>query len=296
LAELQVTQEYLGHSTHLVYLGPLWEEFFQSDTYAKGPGSTVAKVVEGRIYPNPLTGVAGVANTGSDRNWTGHPFAQANWYAFGRFAWNPESSARELAGEWARQSWSNDPETVKAIVDLMMGSREAFVDYSCPLGLNGVFEKDLHYAPDPGMVDPRRADWSAAYYVRADEKGLGFDRTRRGSDNVDQYHPPLNDLFNSPETCPPEYLLWFHHIPWDYRMKSGRIFWDELCLIYNLGVHQAEEMENQWQKLGGKVDGELYRQVADRLRLQVQDAKTWRDKCLKYFQTFSKRPFPPEEK
>ena len=292
MAELQVTQEYLGHSNHLVYLGTMWEEFFKSDTYAKGPGSTVAKVVEGGVYPYSLTGVAGVANTGSDRNWTGHPFGQANWYAFGRFAWNPESSARDLAEEWARLTWGNSPSVVKTIVDLMMASRETFVNYVTPLGLSGVFEKDIHYAPDPGMVDPRREDWSAAYYVRADQKGLGFDRTRKGSKNVDQYYPPLKDRFNSLKTCPEKYLLWFHHVPWDQKMKSGRTFWQELCARYDLGVQQVKEMQSQWKSLKGLVDGERYGQVEDKLRLQVKDAMAWRDKCLNYFQAFSHEPIP----
>jgi alpha-glucuronidase len=193
-------------------------------------------------------------------------------------------------------TWSNHSEVVKTIIEMMESSRETFVNYTCPLGLAGVFEKDLHYAPDPGMVDPRHEDWSAAYYVRADAKGLGFDRTRKGSKNVDQYHPPLNSRFNNLNTCPEEYLLWFHHVAWDQPMKSGGGFWDALCRHYGLGVHRVEEMEKQWGNLKGKVDEDLYRQVEDRLRLQVQDAKTWRDKCLKYFQTFSKRPFPTEDK
>ena len=290
MAELQVTQEYLGHSTHLVYLGPMWEEFFQSETYAKGKDSTVAKIVEGKVFPYRLTGIAGVANTGSDRNWTGHPFAQANWYAFGRFAWNPESSARDLAEEWTRLTWGNNPKVVGPVVEIMMGSRETFVDYVTPLGLSGVFEKDIHYAPDPGMVDPRREDWSAAYYTRADKTGLGFDRTRKGSDNVDQYHPPLNDRFNSLKTCPEKYLLWFHHVVWNQKMKSGRTFWGELCARYDLGVQQVKEMQTQWISLKGLVDGERYGLVGDKLRQQVEDAMAWRDKCLKYFQGFSGRP------
>ncbi len=294
LAELQITQEYLGHSTHLVYLGPMWEEFFKSDTFSKGPGSTVAKVVEGGIFPYSLTGISGVANTGSDRNWCGHPFAQANWYAFGRFAWNPESSAKDLAGEWTRQTWGNDPRTVSTVVSMMMTSREAFVNYTCPLGLNGVFEKDLHYAPDPGMVDPRREDWSAAYYVRADEKGLGFDRTRKGSKNVDQYYPPLNDRFNNIATCPEELLLWFHHVPWDYKMKSGLNFWLELYHHYGIGFEKVINMRDQWNELRGKVDDERYQQVDQKLKLQVHDAKEWKTLCLKYFQTFSHMPFPTE--
>jgi alpha-glucuronidase len=309
-AELQVTQEYLGHSNHLVYLGTLWQEFLDSDTYAKGPGSTVAKVVTGELDGQADSLTAGVANTGDDRNWCGHPFAAANWYAFGRMAWNPTLSAKTVAEEWTRLTWGNDPNVVSSIVSLMIGSRDAYVDYTCPLGLNGVFEKDLHYAPDPGMVDPRREDWSAAYYTRADAEGLGFDRTRNGSGAVDQYHPPLPDKFNNLSTCPEEYLLWFHHVPWDYQIKSryqinfadwpeqwypgpSHSFWEELCQRYNRGVAEAEQMKTQWESLKGKVDDERWKAVEAKLDVQVKDAAAWRDKCLKYFQTFSKKPIAP---
>ncbi len=292
MAELQVTQEYLGHSNHLVYLGTMWEEFFKSDTYSKGPYSTVARVVEGKVFKYQITGVAGVANTGTDRNWTGHLFGQANWYAFGRFAWNPESSAKEVSEEWTRMTWGNDPQLVNPIVGMMMGSRETYVNYVTPLGLSGVFEKDLHYAPDPGMVDPRREDWSAAYYVRADEKGLGFNRTLTGSRNVNQYHPPLNHRFNGFSTCPEKFLLWFHHVAWGQKMKSGKPFWEELCSRYDQGVSEAGECQKNWDLLKGKVDGERFGAVADKLKIQVEDAKKWRDKCLLYFQTFSHQPLP----
>ena len=295
MAELQVTQEYLGQSNHLVYLGPMWEEFFKSDTFAKGPGSTVAKVVEGKVFAYPLTGIAGVANTGGDQDWCGHPFAQANWYAFGRFAWNPEQSSKDLAEDWVRMTWSHQPQAVETIVAIMMASREAFVDYVVPWGLSGVFEKDLHYAPDPGMVDPRREDWSAAYYVRADAKGLGFDRTRKGSGNVDQYHPPLNQRFNRLTTCPEKYLLWFHHVGWNQSMPSGNLFWDELVLRYDRGVQEARQMEKQWDSLRSLVDGERFAIVEAKLRIQVNDAAQWREKSIRYFQTFSQRPLSSEK-
>lgn len=288
-AELQVTQEYLGHSTHLIYLGTLWKEFLDSDTYAKGKGSQVEKVVTGELDGQKDSLIAGVANTGDDRNWCGHPFAAANWYAFGRLAWDPSLAPEDIAGEWTKLTWSNDSATVASIVSLMMGSREAYVDYTCPLGLNGVFEKDLHYAPDPGMVDPRREDWSAAYYSRADAKGLGFDRTRKGSDAVDQYHKPLPNLFNNVSTCPEKYLLWFHHVPWGATLKSGKPFWDELCGRYDQGVREVRLMENQWEALKGKIDDERWGAVETKLRQQVKDAGDWRDKCLKYFQGFSKK-------
>ena len=291
-AELQVTQEYLGHSTHLVYLGPLWKEFLESDTYEKGPGSTVEKVVDGSLEGHEQSAIAGVANTGDDRNWCGHPFAAANWYAFGRLAWDPSLDARDLAGEWTRQTWSRDAQAVSTIVGIMMDSREAFVDYTCPLGLAGVFEKDLHYAPDPGMVDPRHDDWSAAYYNRADAQGVGFDRSRSGSDAVDQYHPPLNGLFNGLETCPENLLLWFHHVAWDHPLKSGRSLWDGLCLHYQRGVGEAQGLKGRWESLQGKVDPERWKRVEDKLTQQVKDAGDWRDKCLGYFQGFSKKPIP----
>jgi alpha-glucuronidase len=236
--------------------------------------------------------IAGVANTGDDRNWCGHPFAQANWYAFGRLAWDPALSAETIAEEWTRLTWSNNAGIVSTVVPLLMVSREAFVDYTCPLGLGGVFEKDLHYAPDPGMVDPRREDWSAAYYVRADETGLGFDRSRKGSDALDQYHAPLPNRFNSLSTCPEKFLLWFHHVPWDATLKSGKTFWEELNLGYDRGVQKARQMEGQWESLKGKVDDERWGIVEAKLRQQVKDAGEWQDKCLKYFQTFSKKPIP----
>jgi alpha-glucuronidase len=291
-AELEVTQEYLGHSTHLVYLAPMWKEFLNSDTYAQGSGSTVEKVVEGTLENHADSAIAGVANTGDDRDWCGHPFAAANWYAFGRLAWNPSLGAESIAEEWTRLTWSNDPQTVSAIDSLMIGSRQAFVDYAAPLGLNGVFEKDLHYAPDPGMVDPRRIDWSAAYYVRADQKGLGFDRTRSGSDAVAQYHPPLPDQWNSLDSCPEDYLLWFHHVAWDHPMKSGKTFWEELAGRYGRGMEEARAMEEQWNGLKGHVDDERWETVENKLRQQVKDAQAWRKKCLLYFQTFSQKPLP----
>jgi alpha-glucuronidase len=248
--------------------------------------------VDGELENHSDSAIAGVANTGDDRDWCGHLFAQANWYAFGRLAWNPSLSAESIAEEWARLTWSNDSEVVSTITTLMMGSRQAFVDYATPLGLNGVFEKDLHYAPDPGMVDPRRVDWSAAYYVRADEKGLGFDRTRSGSDAVDQYHPPLPNQWNSLADCPEEYLLWFHHVPWDHPMKSGKTFWEELVGRYGRGVGEAGEMEKQWNGLKGHVDDDRWNIVENKFRRQVKDAQEWSDKCLLYFQTFSKKPLP----
>jgi alpha-glucuronidase len=269
LAELQITQEYLGHSTHLVYLAPMWREFFDAIEVPAG--------------------VAGVANTGSDRNWTGHDFGQANWYAYGRLAWDPALDAAALADEWIRMTWSHAPDVVSAIRSIMMDSRETFVSYTMPLGLHHLIGGD-HYAPMPENPDPRRADWSAIYYHRADESGIGFDRTTRGSGAVEQYRPPLNTQWNDPKTTPDNLLLWFHRLPWDYRMRSGRTLWEELVRQYTTGAEAARDMESRWKALHGRVDDQRHEAVLRKLRQQAGDAGAWRDKCLRYFQQFSKRP------
>ncbi len=286
MAELQVTQEYFGHSTHLVFLAPMWNEFLQSDTYSHGPGSLVSEVVDGSLEGYRRTGMAGVANTGSDENWTGHHFAQANWYAFGRLAWNPGAQAAAIADEWIRMTWSSDPDVVRTIRRILLDSYEAYVNYTMPLGLHHLIGGD-HYAPMPENPDPRRADWSAIYYHRADRSGIGFDRTRSGSGAVDQYHPPLRDRWNDPATTPESLLLWFHRLPWDYRLKSGKTLWEGLVDHYSRGARQAEALAAAWATVRGKVDEERFEAVSARLRQQVQDAAAWRDKCLGYFQQFS---------
>lgn len=291
-AELQITQEYLGQATHLVYLGGLWHEFLAADTYARGKGSWVARVVDGTLFSHADSLISGVANTGDARNWCGHPFAVANWYAFGRLAWNPSADPEVIAREWVLQTWGHDARVVETSLDLMKRSWPAFIDYTSPLGLAGLHEKDLHYAPDPGMVDARHEDWSATYYHRADAAGLGFDRTRTGSDAVDQYHHPLSDLFDDPDRCPENLLLWFHHVRWDHRLKSGRTLWDELCLDYARGVREAGEMQSAWARLEGLVDPERHRLVRSKLETQVEDARAWRDRSLDYFRGFSGRPVP----
>jgi alpha-glucuronidase len=293
MAELQITQEYLGQSNHLVYLAPMWKEFLDADTYANGAGSPVAKVIDGSLEAPALssveekrrTGIAGVANTGSDVNWTGHDFAQANWYAFGRLAWDPGLSAATIADEWIRMTWGHAPELVATIRSMLLDSREAFVHYTMPLGLHHLIGGD-HYAPMPENTDPRRADWSATYYHRADASGIGYDRTRRGSGAVDQYRSPLRELWSDPATTPDELLLWFHRLPWDYRMKSGRTLWDELVRSYSRGADEAKGLETRWTTIHGKVDEERYQAVLDKLRLQTADAAAWRDKCVRYFQRF----------
>jgi alpha-glucuronidase len=289
MAELQITQEYLGHSKHLVYLAPMWKEFLDADTYAQGAGSSVARIVDGTLEEKTRTGMAGVANTGSDTNWCGHAFAQANWYAYGRLAWNPDLSAESIADEWIRMTWSADAQVVAAIRSLMLESHETYVRYTMPLGLHHLIGGD-HYAPMPENPDPRRADWSAIYYHRADASAIGFDRTRRGSGAVDQYRKPLADEWGDPVRVPEKLLLWFHRLPWEHTLKSGRTLWEELVAHYTRGALEAQGFLSRWERLAGKLDPERHAAVREKLRRQAQDAAAWRDKCLRYFQQFSKRP------
>jgi alpha-glucuronidase len=289
MPELQITQEYFGHSTHAVYLAPMWNEFLQSDTHTKGPGSSVSKVVDGTLHGYRRTGIAGVANTGSDRNWTGHHFAQANWYAYGRLAWDPDLTATQIANEWIPMTWGSSPELIATIRAMLLQSYQAYVNYTMPLGLHHLIGGD-HYEPMPENPDPRRADWSAIYYHRADSRSIGFDRTRKGSGAVDQYSPPLRGRWNDPSTTPESLLLWFHRLPWDYRLTSGKTLWEGLVEHYVRGAEQAGALERQWMTLKGKVDAERFDAVAIKLRQQAHEAAAWRDKCLRYFQQFSKRP------
>ncbi|HEY4984339.1 MAG TPA: alpha-glucuronidase family glycosyl hydrolase [Verrucomicrobiae bacterium] len=291
IAEIQATQEYLGQAKHLVYLGTLWKEFLDSDTHAMGSGSIVAKLLARKIQPSHLTGMVSVTNPGLDTNWCGHHFSQSNWYAFGRFAWNPELSAEKIADEWTRMTFTNDDKAVVVIRDLMMGSRETFVNYTMPLGLHHLIGGD-HYAPQPWNDRAPRADWTATYYHKAAEDGIGFDRTKRGDHAVEQYFPPVCDTFNDTNTCPEKYLLWFHRCAWDYRMKSGKTLWDELCAKYQQGAEQAAALQKTWQSLAGTIDSRRHKEVADRLAIQAADAAKWRDQILEYFGRFSKWPVP----
>jgi len=293
MLELQITREYLGHSTHLVYLAPMWKEYFQFDLFAKGPGSTLAAIVDGSLRNTQMTGIAGVANTGSDRNWCGHFFAQANWFAFGRLAWDHSISAEQIADEWTKMSLSNDSGAVATVSSMMMGSREACVNYMTPLGLHHIMEVDVHYGPGP-QLDTGRVDWRSTYYHRADSIGLGFDRSSAGSNAVGQYFPPLRSVFDNLESCPEQYLLWFHHVRWDHRMSSGRTLWDELCVRYAAGTDYVREMYNKWLSLEGAVDPQVFSSVKKKLKQQLVDATVWKDTCLVYFQKFSKQPFPVE--
>ncbi|KLJ00418.1 alpha-glucuronidase family glycosyl hydrolase [Luteimonas sp. FCS-9] len=292
MMEFQITKEYLGFSTHLAYLGPLYEEVLRADTQVQGPGSTVARVLDGSLHGQRLTGIAGVANIGSDRNWSGSHFDQANWYAYGRLAWNPERSSRDIAGEWTRMTFGNDPAVVEPVVGMMMASREAVVDYTGALGLHHLMGRGHHYGPGPWVDGGPRADWTSIYYHRATPGGIGFDRSRRGSDAVSQYAPPVADVFDDPDRVPEELLLWFHHVPWDRPMASGRPLWDELVHRYDRGVATVRGMRDTWAGLDGRVDAERHAQVAAFLAIQEQEAQWWRDASIAYFQSISGRPLP----
>jgi alpha-glucuronidase len=292
MLEVQLTQEYLGFANHLVFLPQMWRECLDSDTYAQGPGSSVARVVDGTLSHRDLTGMAGVANTGSDRNWTGHPFAQANWYAFGRLTWDLDLSSRQIAGEWIAMTFTHDPAAAEAVARLMLESHEAEVDSMMPLGLHHIMWPGHHYGPAPWWDKAKRPDWNSVYYHRADDRGLGFDRTATGSNAVRQYGPPVRDRFADLSTCPEEFLLWFHHVPWDHRMRSGRILWEELALCYQRGVDWIRDARRRWDALAGAIDPERHADVARKLAIQERDALWWRDAVLLYFQKFAHRPLP----
>ena len=275
IAELQITQEYLGQSKHLTYLAPMWKEFF------------------GFVNPNKLVGISGVANIGDDANWCGHPFSQANWYAFGRLAWNPSLTAEEIAHEWLVQTYENQDERfTKPVEMMMMTSREACVNYMMPLGLHHIFKFDHHYGPEPdGFIASYPLEWCPVYYHKADAQGVGFDRSSKGTDAVGQYPEPYRSLYDNIETCPEEYLLWFHHVAWDYKMKSGSTLWQELCMKYNMGVAMVEVYRDYWHtsaKQYMKGHEQEWQHTDSLLNVQLENAKEWRNTCLKYFQTFSK--------
>jgi alpha-glucuronidase len=302
MPELQITQEYLGHSIHLSYLASMWEEFLQSDTYQQGKGSTVARCTDGSIFPQKITAIAGVANIGLDANWSGHHFAQANWYAFGRLAWNHQLSSEKMADEWIKLTFSPENQTnpldwtenfLKPVKQMMLQSWEATVNYMMPLGLHHIFSADHHYGPGPWWAPPRiRKDWTPPYYHQAAVNGIGFNRTATGSNAVSQYHEPLASQFSDPKTCPEMYLLWFHHLPWDYQMKNGQTLWDELCYRYDKGLNQVREFQKTWDKAEPYVDAERFAHVQSRLRNQCRNAQVWKDACLLYFQQFSQKPIP----
>ncbi len=295
MMELQITKEYLGFATHLVYLGTLYEEVLQADTHARGEGSTVARVVDGSLEGHALTGIAGVANIGMDRTWSGSHFDQANWYAFGRLAWNPQQSARAIAEDWAALTFSTDPQVTGPIVRMMMDSREAAVDYMTPLGLHHLMARGHHYGPGPWVDGGPRADWTSVYYHRADSQGIGFDRSASGSNAVGQYAPQVAEVYGDPERVPESLLLWFHHVPWERRMRSGRTLWEELVGRYSRGVRQVHSMQATWAGLRDRIDPQRHRHVAAFLQIQHDEAQWWRDASVAYFQSLSGRPLPAGE-
>lgn len=297
MAELQITQEYLGFSNHLVYLIPLFKECLDSDTYCNGPGSTIAAITSGKTYPEiyKTTAIAGVANIGRDENWCGHHFAQSSWYGFGRMAWDADLSSEEIAREWIAQTFTADPEFMEPVLDMMMTSREAAVDYMMPLGLHHIFAWEHHYGPEPWCDIPgARIDWLPKYYHKADPSGIGFDRTRNGSGNVNQYHEPLASIYNDIDTCPEELLLWFHHVPWDHRMSSGRTLWDELCHRYDRGIKTVRNYQKIWDEAKPYIDSRRWEAVRAKLEIQESDARWWRDACVQYFGEFSGMPVPAD--
>ncbi|MBD1425145.1 alpha-glucuronidase [Sphingobacterium arenae] len=295
MIEFQITQEYLGFSNHLAYLAPLFKETLDADTYSDGKGNTVARITDGSIWQHKKTAISAVANIGEDANWTGHHFAQANWYAFGRLAWNHQLSSEEIAREWIRTTFTRDADFVKPVQQMMMDSREAVVDYMMPLGLHHIFAFDHHYGPEPwGDRKGGRPDWMPWYYHNADTVGLGFDRTTNGSNAVSQYNEPLRTTFNMIGTCPENLLLWFHHVSWTHRMRSGRTLWDELCVHYDRGVQEVREFQKTWDKLESYVDQQRFNEIQSKLKIQTKDAVWWKDACLLYFQTFSQMPIPYE--
>lgn len=308
MPEVQITQEYLGQAIHLVFLAPMWEDFLSSDTYQHGEGSTVARCTDGSIYPQQYTTIAGVANIGLHTNWCGHPFAQANWYAFGRLAWNNRLTSEQIADEWIKLTYYDTPSGqvgppkfsedwkdffLKPVKKMMLQSREAAVNYMMPLGLHHLFSAHHHYGPGPWWAPKGvRKDWTPPYFHKAAADGIGFDRTTAGSDAVSQYHEPLRSEFNNVKTCPEKYLLWFHHLSWDYRMTNGNTLWDALCYHYQKGLEQVREFQKVWDRVKTFVDSGRFYKVQSKLRQQCMNAQLWKDACLLYFQQFSKRPIP----
>ncbi|MBO9730304.1 MAG: alpha-glucuronidase [Chitinophaga sp.] len=292
MMEFQVTQEYLGQGTHLVFLAPLFKETLESDTYAKGKGSTVAKIIDGSLDAHSLTGMAGVANIGNDINWCGHPFAQANWYALGRLAWDHTLSSEQIADEWLRMTWSDNPAFLKTASRLMLESRDLFVQYANPLGLHHIMGTSHHYGPAPWVNNLSRPEWNPVYYHKADSAGIGFDRTATGSNALAQYQAAVQRQWADVNTCDEKYLLWFHHVPWTFKMKSGRNLWEELCYQYYTGAAHADSLQATWQSLQPYVDKQRFEQVRMLLNIQHKEALWWRNACVLYFQSISHMPIP----
>ena len=292
MLEVQLSKEYLGQATHLVYLGALYEEALKSDTWGEGRGSTVARIVDGALDHHALTGMAGDANVGDDRNWTGADFAQADWYAFGRLAWDPEASSRDIAADWLRMTFTNDPAFVAAMTDMMMKSRETVVKYMTPLGLHHQMATGHHYGPGPWVCDLARPEWNPCYYAQASATGIGFDRTKTGSDALSQYAPEVRKQWADPAKTDDKYLLWFHHLPWTYRMKNGDTLWDDLVMTYSTGADEVTAMQNQWALMKPYVDPQRFAAVTANLAIQAREARWWRDASIAWFQSKSNLPLP----
>jgi alpha-glucuronidase len=295
MVEFQITQEYLGFSDHLAYLATMWCEVLSADTYARGRGSTVARATDGTLFPQKITAISGVANIGRDINWTGHHFGQSNWYAFGRLAWDHALTPEDIAVEWIKMTFTNDQEFVNEVTDIMMRSREAVVSYMTPLGLHHLMGWSHHYGPEPWTDLPgARPDWLPRYYHRASEYGIGFDRSSSGSNSVGQYFSPLREMYDNVAACPENLLLWFHHLPWDYRLTSGLKLWDAIVYKYYQGVDEARLFQSVWDRHRGLIDDSRFREVQYKLKVQTREAIWWRDACILYFQTYSGLPVPSE--
>ncbi len=292
MMEFQITQEYLGQATNLVYLAPMFKEVLQSDTYSNGRGSTVAKVIDGSLNKHTLNGMAGVSNVGNDINWCGHPFAQANWYAYGRLCWDYDLSSDAIADEWLQMTFSNNANFVMGASKILSRSREVMVQYSNPLGLHHIMSTGHHYGPAPWVSNLNRPEWNPVYYHKADSMGIGFNRTATGSNALAQYFPEAQKQWEDINTIDEKYLLWFHHVPWNYKTKSGRSLWDELCYQYYTGTERVKQMQQSWNSLKQFVDADRFNHVKQLLQVQYDEAVWWRNACLLYFQTFSKQPIP----
>lgn len=290
--EFQLTQEYLGYATHMVYLAPMFKECLDTDSYAKGKGSTVANVLKGKTFGYKLTAMAGVANTGSDRNWTGHPITQSNWYTLGRLAWNTDISSEKIADEWIKQTLTRHPEAIKTISGGMLKSRDIYVNYTAPFGLHHVMGEGHHFGPEPWVEKAPRPDWTALHYHRANEKGIGFDRTEKGSNALAQYPKTLAQVYENEDSCPEPFLLWFHHVAWNKKLKSGNTFWNDFVKSFYDGAEQVKDLQAEWQSVKAHVPKETFENVEARLKTQYKEAIWWRDACVLYFQKFSKMPIP----
>ncbi|MBN8877722.1 MAG: alpha-glucuronidase [Sphingobacteriales bacterium] len=294
MMEFQVTQEYLGQGTTLAFLAPLFKETMESDTYSKGKGSTVAKVIDGSLDRHVLNGIAAVSNIGSDINWTGHPLSQANWYALGRLAWDHSLTSEKIAEEWLRMTFSSRDEFLKIMIPLMCESRETVVQYMNPLGLHHIMGTSHHYGPAPWVNTLSRPEWNPVYYHKADSAGIGFDRTATGSNALSQYFPEARKRWEDVSTCEEKNLLWFHHVPWTFKLRSGRTLWDELCYNYYTGASKVKQMQVSWKKMQPFVDSQRFNQIDMLFQVQYEEALWWRNACLLYFQTFSSMPIPSQ--